>query len=527
MLDGKKALSLANGYTDESLAGGGAIKGKPCQIQSITDITGGHRITFAWELDDGTERSQYVDIMDGERGPQGVQGLTGATGPQGPRGENGAQGIQGPKGDTGATGAQGIQGIQGIKGDKGDDGYPFLIYKQYDDISEFDASDFPEVGLMFMVMQEDYDPDDPTTSIGYPIYRYLGEGNPPYSLVVHLASQGIKGEKGDKGDTGAQGVQGPQGVQGEKGDKGDQGIQGVAGTDGADGVGIASLEKTSSVGLVDTYTITMTDGNTLTFTITNGANGSNGADGYSPLATVTESGGVIEISITDANGTTSEQIDTSDYAKKSVANTFNEANTFQKGITSNGNIAIESSSANLRIRLVDKLNAVGTAIASAVWGLMGIEFVDKNAKRMSFIQPSFNTDGSVDLNISKDSSNNASGHILVNNRDTDKMHISGATSVQYVGSPSIWHTYSSTGGTKLFYTATKDCFLTCSPVIKTGYAAFLAGGSQIPIYNPTANEMRFPVSAMLKKGETFSMTINAGNSIEVRDDINLYVTLLD
>lgn len=48
---------------------------------------------------------------------------------------------------------------------------------------------------------------------------------------------------------------------------------------GLDGVGITSIEKTSSAGLVDTYTITYTDGNTDTFTVTNGADGEPGEDG--------------------------------------------------------------------------------------------------------------------------------------------------------------------------------------------------------------------------------------------------------
>ena len=52
-----------------------------------------------------------------------------------------------------------------------------------------------------------------------------------------------------------------------------------SGEAGADGVGIAKIEKTSSDGLVDTYTITLTDNTTYTFTVTNGANGVDGADG--------------------------------------------------------------------------------------------------------------------------------------------------------------------------------------------------------------------------------------------------------
>ena len=59
-------------------------------------------------------------------------------------------------------------------------------------------------------------------------------------------------------------------AKGEKGDKGDT---------GADGVGIAKIEKTSSDGNVDTYTITLTNGTTYTFTVTNGTNGTDGKDG--------------------------------------------------------------------------------------------------------------------------------------------------------------------------------------------------------------------------------------------------------
>ncbi|MGN0806277.1 MAG: S1C family serine protease [Candidatus Coproplasma sp.] len=47
---------------------------------------------------------------------------------------------------------------------------------------------------------------------------------------------------------------------------------------------IASIEKTSSVGLIDYYTITYTDGTTSTFTVTNGRDGTNGQD--APALTV-------------------------------------------------------------------------------------------------------------------------------------------------------------------------------------------------------------------------------------------------
>ena len=57
------------------------------------------------------------------------------------------------------------------------------------------------------------------------------------------------------------------------------GKDGTDGVDGKDGVGIVSIEKTSSDGLVDTYTITLSDGSTSVFTVNNGANGQDGADG--------------------------------------------------------------------------------------------------------------------------------------------------------------------------------------------------------------------------------------------------------
>ena len=51
--------------------------------------------------------------------------------------------------------------------------------------------------------------------------------------------------------------------------RGPRGPQGERGLQGETGNGIASIEKTSTVGLVDTYTITFTDSSTFNFTVTN------------------------------------------------------------------------------------------------------------------------------------------------------------------------------------------------------------------------------------------------------------------
>ena len=65
---------------------------------------------------------------------------------------------------------------------------------------------------------------------------------------------------------------------------------------GIDGKGIASIEKTSSQGLVDVYTITYTDGTKSTFTVTNGAGG-----GMSAMFLITSEAGS-EISVSSPTG---------------------------------------------------------------------------------------------------------------------------------------------------------------------------------------------------------------------------------
>lgn len=100
---------------------------------------------------------------------------------------------------------------------------------------------------------------------------------------------GLKGEKGDTGKgiqsitkTGTSGLVDTYTITFTdgttttfnitNGEKGDPGI----GEKGDTGNGISSITKTATSGLVDTYTISFTDGTSTTFTVTNGAPGSAG-----------------------------------------------------------------------------------------------------------------------------------------------------------------------------------------------------------------------------------------------------------
>ena len=98
------------------------------------------------------------------------------------------------------------------------------------------------------------------------------------TFTVTNGAQGIQGIQGEKGEDGHTPVitivDGYWAIDGVKTSQLAQGVKGDTGN------GISDISKTGTVGLVDTYTITYTDGTTTTFTVTNGA------DGHSPVITI-------------------------------------------------------------------------------------------------------------------------------------------------------------------------------------------------------------------------------------------------
>lgn len=173
-----------------------------------------------------------------------------------------------------------LQGIQGVPGPKGD---AFQIKKTYTSVAEMNA-DFNNMQLGDYVMIA-------TTVEVEDNAKLYTRGEEQWIFISDFSgATGIRGETGLTPN-----IQIGTVVSGEtpnvtrtgtnenpvlnftlvKGDKGDVGSTGPT---GATGNGIASITKTSSEGLVDTYTITYTDGTTSTFNITNGE------DGETPLS---------------------------------------------------------------------------------------------------------------------------------------------------------------------------------------------------------------------------------------------------
>lgn len=119
---------------------------------------------------------------------------------------------------------------------------------------------------------------------------------------------------------------------------GPQGPQGIQGETGETGVGITSIEKTGTSGLVDTYTITFDDETTETFTVTNGQDGEDGEQG--------ETGnGIASIVFNDDYTMTITDTDGNEYESGSLRGATGETGaTGQTGATGNGIASISKTS---------------------------------------------------------------------------------------------------------------------------------------------------------------------------------------
>ena len=76
-------IGMIRTYISKTLVGMGALKGAPCQIQSIVDGTDDHTITFLWKDSNDASHTSELTIKDGAKGATGATGATGADGADG------------------------------------------------------------------------------------------------------------------------------------------------------------------------------------------------------------------------------------------------------------------------------------------------------------------------------------------------------------------------------------------------------------------------------------------------------------
>lgn len=82
-------LALAKKYTEETVKGGGALKGANCTIKTIEAVPEGNKVTFEWTLTDGSKKTDSIIIKDGVDGRDGIDGIDGEKGDKGDQGDKG------------------------------------------------------------------------------------------------------------------------------------------------------------------------------------------------------------------------------------------------------------------------------------------------------------------------------------------------------------------------------------------------------------------------------------------------------
>ena len=195
--------------------------------------TSENNVVYQWDVD----QSSWVNVGV-LKGPKGDKGNTGPKGPQGPKGDKGDTGPQGPQGPKGEPGPQ---GTQGPKGDTGEDGVRGRGW--YQDVV---TTSTPQIYAW--------------TSLS--LAPKWGEGDWLYD--PNNGNVGLCTSRTDKADG-----------------SGSASIAYKGTLKGADGSSIQSIERTSGTGApgtTDTYTVTLTNGNTTTFQVYNGKDGSGSGD---------------------------------------------------------------------------------------------------------------------------------------------------------------------------------------------------------------------------------------------------------
>ena len=250
--------------------------------------------TYVIQYSDGTTGSFVV--TNGKDGSQGVQGVPGKDGhtpaitvgenghwfvdgadtgydAQGPKGDKGDKGEKGDKGDTGAQGPQGDKGDIGSSGSTptiGDNGNWWI-----DDVDTGVRAEGRDASLPYVGENGDWwvgsaDTGVPAKGNGIVSIELTStDGRQKTYTITFSDSTTFTFAIAD----GKDGTNGKDGHTPTIGDNGDWYINGTDTGVKAKAVSISSIQKKSSNGNIDTYEVTLSNGETYEFTVTNGTNG--------------------------------------------------------------------------------------------------------------------------------------------------------------------------------------------------------------------------------------------------------------
>lgn len=267
-----ETLALAKQYTNDSLAGtSGALKGSPCEIQSIIPTDDGNIVVFSWTDSKGTVQTTKMTVKNGANGKDGEDGFSPIiTATELEDGTGVTFNITNKDGTS--TSVTVKNGKQGERGEKGEVGSTPIVSAT--------ASVSNTTGMPSVKVTKSGTNDEP---------------------IFDFAFENIKGEKGEQGEAFTYDDFTPEQLEALKGEKGD--VSNISVT--------ATSDNTSS----DTPTVDVTKSGTITEPMFDfafhglkgqkGDTGEKGTDGFTP--TITENADNTDdsykLDITNSNGT--------------------------------------------------------------------------------------------------------------------------------------------------------------------------------------------------------------------------------
>jgi hypothetical protein len=166
---------------------------------------------------------------------------------------------------------------------------------------------------------------------------------------------------------------------------------------GANGGTITSIEKTSTTGLVDTYTVTMSNGDKFTFEVTNGSSiysiEKTGTSGVVDTYTITlTNGDTTTFTVTNGTGSVASDIGYSNTASGMSADDVQEAidelGTYKTyNVASSAWVANSDSSTSATYPYIANISSsIYSANSHPIWQMTGVGTVPNSAERLQIVK---------------------------------------------------------------------------------------------------------------------------------------------